>query len=213
MTTGGSFGPRAGHIGSSFALGRVAERAANVQPRALCLLLLPCELEDFALRAHAADLLSGPGVLEVDPPRLGRSGRMPGPLADGLAAGAARRMRLPGFPRVVVIFHPLQYPLARGLLVVNEGAELWYWRHAPLAPAGPRRRRARQEDLHVAASLRAELIVVGSEALREDVLADGARDPLLLELTDDPHDDNRPLWERLEARGIETGRLGSERIL
>src|SRR5919199_6850080 len=99
--TGGGFGPRAGHIGSSLTLGRLAERAAPIEPRPLCLLLLPCELEDFALRAHAEDLLAGPGVLAVDPPRLGRSGRMPASLADGLAAGAARRMRLPGFPRVL----------------------------------------------------------------------------------------------------------------
>ena len=95
------------------------------------------------------------------------------------------------------------------MISTNEGAELWYWRHAELALSGPRRRRGRQEELHLAASLRAELIVVGSEALRDDVLADGGRDPLLLELTDDPHADNRPLWERLEARGIESGRLGS----
>jgi hypothetical protein len=138
---------------------------------------------------------------------------MPGFLADGLAGGAARRMRLPGFPRVLVIFHPLQYPLARGLIATNEGAELWYWRHTELVLSGSRLRRARQEELHLAASLRAELIVVGSEDLREDVLASGARDPLLLEATDDPHADNRPLWERMEARGIESGRLGSERIL
>jgi hypothetical protein len=211
--TGGGFGPRAGHIGSSLTLGKVAERAAPIQPRPLCLLLLPCELEDFALRAHAEDLLAGPGVVALDPPRLGRSGRMPASLADGLAAGSARRMRLPGLPRVLVIFHPLQYPLARGLIATNEGAELWYWRHAAVTFSGSSRRRARLEDLHLAASLRAELIVVGSETLRDDVLADGGRDPLLLELTDDPHADNRPLWERMEARGIESGRLGSERIL
>jgi hypothetical protein len=36
---------------------------------------------------------------------------------------------------------------------------------------------------------------------------------VLLELTDDPHGDNRPLWERIEARGIQSARLGSERIL
>ena len=211
--TGGSIGPRAGHIGSTFTLTRAAETTAPIQPRPLCLLLLPCELEDFALRAHAEDLLTGPGVVEVDPPRLGRKGRMPGFLADGLAGGAARRMRLPGFPRVLVIFHPLQYPLARGLIAANEGAELWYWRHAELVLAGLRRRRTRLQDLHLAATLRAELIVVGSETLRDDVLAEGGRDPLLLEATDDPHADNRPLWERLEVRGIESGRLGSERIL
>jgi hypothetical protein len=211
--TGGSIGPRAGHIGSSLTLGRVAERSAPIQPRPLCLLLLPSRLEDFVLRAHAEDLLTGPGVVALDPPRLGGSGRMPGSLADGLAANFARRMRLPGFPRVLVIFQPLQYPLARGLIAVHEGAELWYWRHTGLALPGSRRRRARLHDLHLAASLRAELIVVGSEELRDDVLADGGRDPLLLEPTDDPHADNRPVWERLEARGIESGRLGSERIL
>jgi hypothetical protein len=211
MTTGG-IGPRAGHIGSSFTVGRVAERAAPIQPQPLCLLLLPCDLEDFALRAHAEDLLAGPGVVAIDPPRVGRKGRLPGALADGLAAGAARRMRLPGLPRVLVIFHPLQYALARGLISANEGAELWYWRHEELVPAGPRRRRGRIEELHLAASLRAELIVVGSETLRDDALGDDGPDPLLLELSDDPHADNRPLWERLEARGIESGRLGSERI-
>jgi hypothetical protein len=209
---GGGYGPRAGHIGSSFTLGRTAERSAPIEPRPLCLLLLPCELEDFALRAHAEDLLAGPGVVEVDPPRLGRGGRMPASLADGLAAGAARRMRLPGFPRVLVIFHPLQYPLARGVIMANEGTELWYWRHDALDRAGSRRRRDRVEELHIAASLRAELIVVASEELQATAHDEG-RESLLLEPTDAPHDDNRPLWERLEARGIESGRLGSERLL
>src|SRR6185312_10209336 len=136
--TGGTIRPRPGHIGSSLTLGRAAERAAPIPPRPLCLLLLPSRLEEFALRAHAEDLLEGPGVVALDPPRLGGSGRMPAWLADGLAAGAARRMRLPGLPRVLVIFHPLQYPLARGLISVHEGAELWYWRHAVLALAGSR---------------------------------------------------------------------------
>jgi hypothetical protein len=209
---GTGFGPRAGHIGSSLRLARVAERASPLEPRPLAL-LLPCELEDFALRAHAEDLLTGPGVLAVDPPRLGRTAGVPASLADGLAAGAARRMKLPGFPRVVVIFGPLQYPLARGLMVAHEGAELWYWRHAPLEQPGSRRRRDRLEELHLAASFRAELIVVSSEELREETRGEEIRDPLLVELTDDPHADNRPLWERLEARRIESGRLGSERIL
>jgi hypothetical protein len=113
----------------------------------------------------------------------------------------------------VVIFGPLQYPLARGLIVANQGAELWYWRHAPLEQPASRRRRDRLEELHLAASFRAELIVVSSAELREEARGEETRDPLLLELTDDPHADNRPLWERLEARGIESGRLGSERIL
>jgi hypothetical protein len=212
MSDQGGYGWRAGRVANPWSLSRVAERAAPIERRPLCLLLLPCELEAFPLRAHAEDLLSGPGVLGVDPPRLGRSGRMPASLADGLAAGAGRRMKLPGFPRVLVIFHPLQYPHARGLIMAYPDAELWYWRHEPLALTGSRRHRDRVDELHLAASFRAALIVVASPDLRAIAQEEG-HDPLLLEPTDDPHADNRPLWERLEARGVESGRLGSERIL
>jgi hypothetical protein len=209
MSEQGGYGFGAGRISNPWSLSRVAERAAPVERRPLALLLLPCPLEDFALRAHAEDLLSGPGVVGVDPPRLGGSAGTPPSLADGLAAGAARRMKLPGFPRVVVIFHPLQYPLARGLISASpDETELWYWRHAPLEAGGRRRHRRRIEELHIAASFRAGLIVLTSEELREE-----GKEAVLLDLTDDPHTDNRPLWERLEARGIESGRLGSERIL
>jgi hypothetical protein len=211
MTDQGGYGFRPGRVANPWSLSRVAEKAAPIERRPLCLLLLPGDLESFALRAHAEDLLSGPGVLGVEPPRLGRSGRMPATLADGLAVGSGRRMKLPGFPRVLVIFHPLQYTHARGLVMVYPDAELWYWRHEPLALGGSRRRRARVEELHLAASFRAALIVVTSEDLRAVAQEEG-HDPLLLEPTDDPHADNRPLWERLEARGIESGRLGSERI-
>jgi hypothetical protein len=211
MTDQGGYGFRPGRVANPWSLSRVAERAAPVERRQLCLLMLPCELESFALRAHAEDLLAGAGVVGVEPPRLGRSGRMPATLADGLATGAGRRMKLPGFPRVLVIFHPLQYVYARGLIMAYPEAELWYWRHEPLVFPGSRRRRGRMEDLHLAASFRAGLIVVASEDLRAVAQEEG-HDPLLLEPTDDPHADNRPLWERLEARGIESGRLGSERL-
>jgi hypothetical protein len=212
MTDQGGYGFRAGRVANPWSLSKVAEKAAPIERRPLCLLLLPGELESFALRAHAEDLLSGPGVLAVEPPRLGRAGRMPASLADGLAVGAGRRMKLPGFPRVLVIFHPLQYPHARGLIMAYPDAELWYWRHEPLALRGSHRRRERVEELHMAASFRAALIVVASEDLRAVAQEEG-HEPLLLEPTDDPHADDRPLWERLEARGVETGRLGSERLL
>src|SRR3954447_7597985 len=116
MTDQGGYGFRAGRVANPWSLSRVAEKAAPVERRPLCLLLLPYKLESFLLRAHAEDLLSAPGVLGVEPPRLGRSGRMPASVADGLAVGAGRRMKLPGFPRVLVIFDPLQYPYARGLI-------------------------------------------------------------------------------------------------
>src|ERR1700754_4387294 len=142
MSEQGGYGFRAGRIANPWSLSRVAEKAAPVERRPLAMLLLPCELESFALRAHAEDLLTGPGVLGVDPPRLGRSAGMPASLADGLATGAARRMKLPGFPRVVVISPPLQSPLARGLIsAYPDETELWYWRPEPLPAGGPRRRR------------------------------------------------------------------------
>jgi len=67
----------------------------------LGILLLPCRLEDFELADHARDLLSIP-------------------------ARHARRLRFPGQPRVVVLYDPMQYPLARALLARHDAAELWY---------------------------------------------------------------------------------------
>src|SRR5262249_38653607 len=89
---------------------------------------------------------------------------------DGLAASQARRMRLPGIPRAVVIFHPLQYPLARGLLVAHPESELWYWRwdRYEVAYDATPRQRERLEDLHLAASARAALTVVVSAARRSE---------------------------------------------
>src|SRR5256885_3930162 len=67
MSEQGGYGFGAGRISNPWSLSRVAERAAPVERRPLALLLLPCPLEDFALRAHAEDLLTGPGVVGIDP--------------------------------------------------------------------------------------------------------------------------------------------------
>lgn len=189
---GGGYGWRsARHLprrrGGVLGWGRVAEQAELLgQDRPLCLLLLPAPLEAFALRERAEDLLGAPGVAAVDPPRLSytAAARLGEAFADGLAAVQARRMRLPGFPRALVVFDPLQYPLARALAGVHPDAELWY---GPLAvPDG-----GREQELHELARVRAVLH---------------------FEHTDEPaHAANRPLWERMEALGIESGRLGSER--
>jgi hypothetical protein len=88
-------------------------------------------------------------------------------------------MRLPGIPRALVVFAPLQYPLARALAGVHLDAELWY---GPLEiPDG-----GRDRELHELAVERAVLRF-------------------------EPEGDNQLLWERMEALGIESGRLGSER--
>lgn len=184
---GGGYGWRsARHLprrrGGVLGWGQIAEQAALLgQDRPLCLLLLPAPLEAFALRDRAEELLTAPGVAAVDPPRLSyaRAARLGEAFADGLAAVQARRMRLPGIPRAIVVFAALQYPLARALAGVHLDAELWY---GPLeTPAG-----GRERELHELAAERA--------ALRFE-----------------PGGDSRPLWERMEALGIESGRLGSQR--
>jgi hypothetical protein len=184
---GGGYGWRsARHLprrrGGVLGWGQMAEQAELLgQDRPLCLLLLPALLEAFALRERAEALLTAPGVAAVDPPRVSYAGaaRLGEAFADGLAAVQARRMRLPGIPRALVVFAPLQYPLARALAGVYPDAELWY---GPLeVPEG-----GRERELHELAAERAVLRFA-------------------------PDGDNKPLWERMEALGIESGRLGSER--
>jgi hypothetical protein len=138
--------------------------------------LLPRRLEAFA---PAQELVRAPGALAIEPPALSwrALGRLPAALADRISAAQARRLALPGEPRAIIVFEPLQYPLARSLLALHEAAELWYG--GTTAPADP----PRVTDLHVAATARA--------ALRFTDVAE--------------------LWERMEALGIESGRLGSER--
>lgn len=88
----------------------------------LALLLLPRALEGFELEAHARRLLSIPRVIAVEPGRV----RTPRFMRDAASLRQARRLSLPGLLRVVVLYHPAQYPLARGLGTVHEDAELWY---------------------------------------------------------------------------------------
>ena len=189
---GGGFGWRsARHLprrrGGVLGWKGIAEQAELLgEDRPLCVLLLPAPLERFALRERAEDLLTAPGVAAVDPPRLSYSSavRLGEGFADGLAAVQARRMPLPGRPLALVVFDSLQYPLARALAGIHPDAELWY---GPLAvPEGDRER-----TLHDLAVERA--------ALRFEHPDEPARRA------------NLPLWQRMEALGIESGRLGSER--
>jgi hypothetical protein len=135
----------------------------------LALLLLPGQLETFILRDQARDLLRAPGVVAVEPPRAryGVHARMPSLMSEALAASQARRMKLPGTPRVVMIFHPVQLPLARALLARHPGTELWYsrWDRYERAYDAPPRVRERLELLHEEAASRATMIFTVSEAL------------------------------------------------
>lgn len=88
----------------------------------LAVLLLPQILDDFALEPHARELLSIPRVIALEPSRV----RTPRALRDATTMRQARRLKLPGLLRLLVLYHPAQYPLARALCSQNEQAELWY---------------------------------------------------------------------------------------
>jgi hypothetical protein len=88
----------------------------------LALLLLPSRLEEFELEAHARGLLSIPRVVALEPSRVST----PRFMRDAAGLRQARRLRFPGVPRVAVLYHPAQYPLARGLLTRYDEIELWY---------------------------------------------------------------------------------------
>ena len=156
---------------------------AGIPDSRLCVLLLPDTLESAPVRERAEDLLGAPGVVAVEPAAVGygATSRLPGVLRERIAAAQARRMALPGRARVLVVFDAAQYPLARALLAEHPEAELWYGGGGEGA-------------LHEAALARAALRF-GDDA--DPAAGVGER--------------NRPLWERMEALGIESGRLGSER--
>ncbi len=145
-------------------------------PDDLALLLLPRPLESFILRDQAQDLLRAPGVVAADPPPVpyGAVLRMPQAMAHIVAARTAKRLtralRRHGSPRVVVIFHPVQWPLARALLDSGgEDTELWYWcwdRFDHAYDASPSRR-ARLTGYHEAAAERAQVTIAASVRLAE----------------------------------------------
>ena len=106
-------------------------RAGNEPSEPLGVLVLPSKLEELELAAHARDLLDIERMVAVEPPRRG-SGRTR--TSDIMAIRQARRLRFPGKPRVIVLFHPRQFHLARALSARHE-AELWYLTGTPLDAA------------------------------------------------------------------------------
>lgn len=157
----------------------------DVHQRELVLLLLPRTLEQFILREQAEDLLQANAVIAIEPPRVpyGAMARVPISLADVLGGNQAKRMKLPGAARVVVMFHPLQWPLARGLLAANPEAELWYgrWDRYEHAYDANDKRRERLRIYHEEAAERASVVFVASDALAR-IEREAGRDAELLGL-------------------------------
>lgn len=136
----------------------------------LCLLLLPRPLGAFILRDQAEDLLRARGVEAVPPARLGAGAlaRLPARLAGAIAARQAARIAAGRTVRVVVIFHPLQLPLAEAVLArAPVGAELWYarWDRYEAAYDAAPAQRARLAALHDRAAARSALTFAASAEL------------------------------------------------
>lgn len=170
-------------------------------PRPTCVLLLPRPLERFVLRDQAEDLLRGPDVVAVDPPRVGYGAalRLPdkalGPLSGRQAQAMLKDLQADGRePRVIVFFHATQEPVATALRR-RTGADLWYWRWDRYEAAGDANedRRARLALLHRRASDQASLVVASSGKLEALAQQDG-RPTVLSPLAADsfPAPDPRP---------------------
>lgn len=135
----------------------------------LCVLLLPSALEEFTRADEVRDLLRAPAVVAVEPARVSH---------EMLAAIQSRRLvrKLPGAPRVVVLFDPAQYPLARAVVARVGDCELWYGGEAGRGDEST-------EMLHELARQRAALTFGRSD------------EPSAFQR-------NAPLWDRLEELRI-----------
>jgi hypothetical protein len=111
-------------------------------------------------------------ALEPARPRPGRLAR-----SDAIVIRQARRLRFPGKPRVLVLFHPRQYRLSRALSARHE-AEIWYVTGGPWEPFEAE---GEEEDLSLF-DQRAGEVAAGI------VVATGSQSPRV---------DNEPLRSRL----------------
>lgn len=148
-------------------------------PEPRVLLLLPRALDGFILADQARDLLRADGVVAADPPRVpyGAMLRLPPPVAARLATTTAKRLlrSLRGDLRAVVIFHPVQWPLAKALLAARPEAELWYgrWDRYEMAYDAKAETRERLARMHAAAAEASSLTFVASDELLRQEVSEG----------------------------------------
>jgi len=152
------------------------------------LFLLPRPLDSFILEDFVRPLLEAPDVAILEPGKVpaGALMRLPGPLAAAEATRQAGRVKVNGDLAVVILMHPVQWPLAAALLDRNPNAQLWYgiWDRYERAPDADEATRKRVHDLHEAASKRADWRFAVSGALAE-IEADRGREADVLP---PPHD-------------------------
>jgi len=125
----------------------------------LAVLLLPGPLEGFAREQHARGLLSIPRVVALEASRR----RPPGFFRDAACQRQAQRLRFPGRPRLLVLYYPAQYPLARALCARYQDLELCY-----LPPGREARQSADDVSFDALARERAALVLEASAGDADD---------------------------------------------
>jgi hypothetical protein len=141
----------------------------------MAILLLPGPLEGFEREEHARSLLSIPRVVALEASRR----RAPSWLRNAAPLRQARRLRLPGRLRMIVLYHPAQFPLARALCGQHAEAELWY---LPPDRSNLSGRNAEEtQELLVSDSLARDR---SKRTLTETPDGDSSADPLRLRLRD-----------------------------
>jgi hypothetical protein len=139
----------------------------------MALLLLPGPLEGFERQDHARSLLSIPRVVALE----ASTRRIPSWLRNAAPLRQARRLRLPGRLRMIVLYDPAQYPLARALCGEHAEAELWYLPPDRSAVSG--RTAQETQELLVSDSLARDR---SARTLAETPDGDSYDDPLRLRL-------------------------------
>jgi hypothetical protein len=161
---------------------RGRRRRGAVPDRGLCVLLLPVRLEASPDRERVEDLMGAPGAVAVEPAAIGYG-------ATSRLPGLLRERISAGQARRMALpGHPRAIVVFDAAQYPLARALLAEHPEAELWYGG----HAGSDDLHEVAGARA--------ALRFGAEPEGSA-----------RERNRPLYERMEQLGVESGRLGSER--
>ena len=138
---------------------RLRRPESEEEQEPLGVLLLPGKLEEIQREQHARSLLAIPRVLALEPPRI----RLSRFMRENASGKQAARLKFPGRPRLLVLYHPAQYPLARAILARYDDTELWY-----VPPAAGDLDEAGQETDTLARDRAAQIVDANADGTLDD---------------------------------------------